>query len=78
MSNRCLKRGFSLGAFAIDVNPLAVLGSLRKFVDSLLRNRQPIAHANFFSNKLFQHFRRFKRENGHAASRCRNSFRCET
>ena len=54
MRDRALVGRFFLRALGIDVNPLAVFGSFGELHDSLLRNEEPIADANFLSYEFLQ------------------------
>ena len=49
-------RRFSFGAFAVQVNPLPVVGGFRKRGDAFLRYGEPIAHCDFAANGIFQRF----------------------
>jgi len=52
VSYGCMVRGFAPGTLGIHVDPLVVLGRLRKLVYSLLGNCQPFADADFLSDVL--------------------------
>src|ERR1019366_8571839 len=54
MGNGAAEGRFALGAFRVDVNPLAVLGGVGKFLDTILRDGEPGRRGEFASFPLFQ------------------------
>jgi hypothetical protein len=44
----------ALGAFRVKVNPLAVLGGVGKFLDTILGDDEPVGRGEFASFALFQ------------------------
>ena len=54
MGNAAAEGRFALGAFGVQVNPLAVLGGIGKFLDAILRDHEPVCHGEFAAFELFQ------------------------
>jgi len=54
MGNAAAVGRFAPGAFRIQVNPLAVLGGVGKFLDTILREDEPVGRGEFASFALFQ------------------------
>ena len=54
MGNAPAEGRFALGALRVQVNPLAVLGGISKFLDAILRDHEPVGRREFASFELFQ------------------------
>jgi hypothetical protein len=52
MGNAAAVRRFALGACRVHVNPLAVLGGVGKFLDTILRDDEPAGGGKFVSVRL--------------------------
>lgn len=52
-------RRVPLRAFALQMNPLVILGNFSKAVDAFLCDRRPIGHGDFAADELFQTLWRF-------------------
>jgi len=56
---------FALGALRVQVNPLAVLGGVGKFLDTILRDDEPGCRGEFASFALFQRIQIFNLKRRH-------------
>ena len=65
VSNGAPEGRFALGAFRIDVNPLAVLGGIGKFLNAILRDDEPVARGEFAAFRLFQRIQILNLERRH-------------
>src|ERR1019366_4572674 len=54
MGNAAAEGRFAPGALRVEVNPLAVLGGVGKFLDAILREDEPVCRGEFASFPLFQ------------------------
>ena len=54
MGDAAAEGRFALGALRVQVNPLAVVGGVGKFLDAILRDHEPIGRREFAPFKLFQ------------------------
>jgi len=54
MGNGAAEGRFAPGTIRVQVNPLAVLGGVGKFLDTILRDDEPVRRGEFASFELFQ------------------------
>jgi len=54
MSNAAAEGRFALSALRVQVNPLTVLSGVGKFLDTVLRDDEPVSWGEFASFALFQ------------------------
>jgi hypothetical protein len=54
MSDAATEGRFALGTFRVEVNPLPVLSGVGKFLDTVLRDDEPISRGEFAPFALFQ------------------------
>jgi hypothetical protein len=54
MSDGAAEERFTLGTFRVQVNPLAVLGGVGKFLDTILGDDEPVCRGEFASFELLQ------------------------
>ena len=71
MSNCGLARQLAGRTFYVHVNPLLITSHFSKSINTLLRDFQPIANADFRPNRCLEFFEIFKCPYRHSA---RNSF----